>query len=489
MDFIQQSLITPVSEFLWNYVLIFLLIGAGLYFGIRTRFVQFRLARSVVGALRGSRHTGGGISPFQAFAIGLSSRVGTGNITGVAIALTLGGPGAIFWMWMVALLGMATAFTEATLAQVFKTRSPDGGTFVGGPAYYIQRGLGSRKGGVLFAVLLLFTFGIAFSMVQSNTIADAVNGDGSLPTWLIAAILVAALAPVLFGGLRRVARVAEVIVPAMAVVYISLALVIVVLNVQRIPEVLGWIVLSAFGLEETLAGTAGGLAAALLNGTKRGLFSNEAGMGSAPNTAATATTPHPVNQGFIQSLGVFVDTLLISSATAFIILVSDAYDPASVTSAAGATLTRAAVVDSLGSWSTELLTVLIFVFAFSSLIGNYAYVEVNVDYLGGGRRALVAMRLVVLASVALGALVALEVVWQFADLAMGLMAMVNLVAITLLGGFAVAALRDWERQKASGLPQPHFVAADAGLPRSLEGDIWVTPATPVPPHAHSRHAQ
>jgi len=488
MDFIQQSLITPASDFLWNFLLVFVLIGAGLYFGIRTRFVQFRLFPAMIRSLATSRNASSGISPFQAFCIGLSSRVGTGNITGVAIALTLGGPGAIFWMWVVALIGMATAFTEATLAQVFKTRAPNGESFVGGPAYYIQRGLGSRRGGVLFAILLIFTFGVAFSMVQANTIAEVVKNGETISETTIALVLVLITAPILFGGLKRVARVAEIVLPLMAVTYIGLALVIVALNVERIPEVFGWILQSAFGLNEALAGTAGGIAAALLNGTKRGLFSNEAGMGSAPNTAATATTPHPVNQGFIQSLGVFVDTILICSATAFIILVSGVYTPGSVDSAAGASLTRAAFVDSLGEWSAVVLTVLIFTFAFTSLIGNYAYVEVNVDYLGGGRAALIGARVLVLASIATGALVALDLVWQFADLAMGLMALVNLVAISLLGGFAFATLRDWERQKSAGASEPHFVAASAGLPRPLEGDIWAGAETPVPSAVGSRRS-
>lgn len=482
MDVIQQSFVIPVSDFLWNYVLVYVLIGAGLYFGIRTRFVQLRLFPAMIRSLTTSRSSEGGISPFQAFCIGLSSRVGTGNITGVAIALTLGGPGAIFWMWVVALIGMATAFVEATLAQVFKTRSPDGTTFVGGPAYYIQRGLKTRVGGIVFAVLLIFTFGVAFSMVQANTIADVVKNGDSLSTSAIAVVLVLITAPILFGGLKRVAKVAEVVLPVMALSYIGLALVVVVLNADRIVEVFGWIVQSAFGLNEALAGTAGGIAAALLNGTKRGLFSNEAGLGSAPNTAATATTAHPVNQGFIQSLGVFVDTILICSATAFIIMASGVYTPGGTDSAVGASLTRSAFVASLGDWSAVVLTVLIFTFAFTSIIGNYAYVEVNVDYLGGGRRALTLVRLMVLASIATGAVIALDLVWQLADVAMGVMALANLLAITLLAGFATATLRDWERQRAAGVTEPHFVAAEASLPRQILGNVWLPGGTPVPSH-------
>ena len=263
----------------------------------------------------------GGISSFQAFAVGLASRVGTGNIAGVAIALTLGGPGAIFWMWVVAALGMATAFIEATLAQLFKVRSEDG-SFRGGPAFYIQRGLHSRAGGVLFAVLLIFTFGVAFNMVQANAISDVLGASREIPTEWTGVVLMVLTAPVLFGGVRRVARVAEIVLPAMALLYVVLACVIVILNINQIGEVFKMIIGGAFGIDELAGGFVGGIAAAMLNGVKRGLFSNEAGMGSAPNAAATATVSHPVKQGFVQSLGVFVDTMVICTSTAFIILVS-----------------------------------------------------------------------------------------------------------------------------------------------------------------------
>lgn len=297
VDFIQRNLIDPVSHVLWSYVLIYLLLGGGLYFSIRTRFVQFRHVGDMLATLRGSREGAeGGISSFQAFCVGLSSRVGTGNITGVAIALTLGGPGAIFWMWVVALVGMATAFIEATLAQLYKVRDDDG-SFRGGPAFYIERGLGSRAWGVVFAVLLIFTFGIAFSMVQANTIADVLKNGHTVDIHVTAAILVVLAAPVLFGGLRRVARVSEVVLPVMAAVYLLLALLMIVLNIGALPGVIGDIVGSAFGIGSAAAGITGGVAAALLNGVKRGLFSNEAGMGSAPNMAAAATTSHPPSRG------------------------------------------------------------------------------------------------------------------------------------------------------------------------------------------------
>ena len=489
MDFIKTSIIDPVSHFLWTYVLIYVLLGAGLYFSFKTRFVQFRLFGRMVAMLRHSREDAeGGISSFQAFAIGLASRVGTGNITGVAIALTLGGPGAIFWMWIVALIGMATAFVEATLAQIFKVRSPDG-SFRGGPAYYIQRGLHSHKGGVLFAVLLIFTFGVAFEMVQANTIADVLVNAHTVDIHVTAIILMILAAPVLFGGVRRIARVSEIVLPIMAIAYVVMALVIVLLNITQLGHVLWQIVGSAFGIDSALGGFAGGISAALLNGTKRGLFSNEAGMGSAPNTAATATTPHPVNQGLVQSLGVFVDSIIVCSSTAFMILMAgpEVYDPATTTSAAGATLTREAVVHEFGSWGGWLMTVMIIVFGFSSVLGNYAYAEINLFFLGAKEWVMNVFRVVVLASIGLGSIIALTVVWDIADIAMGLMALVNLVAIVLLGRWAFASLRDWEQQRAKGL-DPVFrvdnVVVTAGsalagenprgtlVPDDFEAGVW-----------------
>ncbi len=468
MDFIQQNLIDLVSAVLWTYVLVYVLVAAGVYFTIRTRFVQLRYFGRMLAQLRNSR-SGEGISSFQAFCVGLASRVGTGNIAGVAIALTLGGPGAVFWMWIVAALGMATALIEATLGQLFKVRAGDG-SFRGGPAFYIERGLGSRAGGVVFAVLLVFTFGIAFNMVQANAISDVLQGAHEVsPTWTSLGLLVLS-APVLFGGLRRVARVAEVVLPLMALLYVLLALTIVALNIGELPRVLGQIVGGAFGVREMAGGFTGGIAAALLNGVKRGLFSNEAGMGSAPNVAATATVSHPVKQGLIQSFGVFVDTMIVCSSTAFIILVSGVYRP-SDSGMQGATLTQSAVAANLGSWTTVLMTVLVFVFAFSSVLGNYAYAEVNLFFLGARPNVITVFRVAVLVAVALGALSKLDLVWAVADVAMGLMALVNLVAIVLLGKWAFAALRDYQRQAAAGA-DPVFIASEAGLPGALPGDIW-----------------
>jgi AGCS family alanine or glycine:cation symporter len=361
---------------------------------------------------------------------------------------------------------------ESTLAQLYKVPDPDG-SFRGGPAYYIQRGLGSRTGGVVFAVLLIFAFGVAFEMVQANTITDVIRDDRvSAP--VLAVILMVLTAPVLFGGVRRIARVAELVLPFMALMYVVLALTILAINIGKVPAVIGDIVGSAFGFGPAAAGIAGGVAAALLNGVKRGLFSNEAGMGSAPNAAATATTRHPVDQGLIQSLGVFVDTMVICTSTAIIILLAPAsvYDPGVTTATQGASLTQAAVASQLGDWSAYLMTILVTVFAYSSVLGNYTYAEINLTFLGAGKRILTVFRVVVLLAIGLGALIALDAVWAVADVAMALMALVNLVAILLLGKWAFGCLADYEHTvRAGDLPQ--FNATDnPHLSKPLITDVW-----------------
>lgn len=471
MDAIN-SVVDFLADKLYSVFLIYLLLGVGIYFTIRTKFVQLRLFPAMVKAIGGSRSDAeGGISSFQAFCVGLASRVGTGNIAGVAVALTLGGPGAIFWMWIVAMVGMATAFIEATLAQMFKVRNPDG-SFRGGPAYYIERGLGSRRWGIVFALLLIFAFGFAFNMVQANTIAGSMSSALDVDTGWIAVSLMVISAPILFGGVRRIAKVAEYLLPVMAIVYVALALVIVVMNVGEIPTVFGQIFTHAFGLNEAVGGFTGGILAAMLNGVKRGLFSNEAGMGSAPNTAATATVSHPAKQGLIQSLGVFVDTMVICTATAFIVLVSGVYQVADEQSVEGAVLTQESVSAQLGDWTTLPMTVLIFVFAFSSILGNYSYAEINLNFLGIDGKVLNLLRTLVLAAIGFGALAALGTVWALADVAMAGMATVNLVAIALLGKWAFGALKDFEEMRREGRDDRFVGRANPHLPGDLPGDVW-----------------
>ena len=468
-----DTVLSFLNTVIWEYLLIYVLIGTGIYFTFEREFVQFRRFPHLFGVMAGSRHCeGGGISPFQAFCVSMASRVGTGNIAGVAIALTLGGPGAVFWMWCVALVGMATAFVEATLAQMYKVPQPDG-TFRGGPAYYIQRGLGSRGWGIVFAVLLIFTFGLAFNAVQANTIADVLGESFGIPTIVTGIVLALICAPIFFGGIRSVARVAEWMMPIMAAMYILLALVIVAIHIDRIPDVFMLIVRSAFGLDQAAAGAFGGLSAALLNGAKRGLFSNEAGMGSAPNMAATATTIHPATQGFIQALGVFVDTIVICSATAFIILLSDQYDPTGATEMAGASLTQSVIASEFGAVGGLFMTCVIFLFAFSSIIGNYAYADGNMTFLGAKVKVLSVFRIVAVLAVFGGSVGELPTVWAMADVAMGLMALVNLGAILMLSKWAMAALADYEAGERKGLP--HFEASgNRHMPGALPTEVWWT---------------
>ena len=365
-----------VNDVLWTYVLVAALLGCAVWFTLRTRGVQFRLLGEMMRVLgesagsgpKGERH----VSSFQAFAVSLASRVGTGNLAGVATAIVVGGPGAVFWMWVIALVGAASAFVESTLAQLYKRRGRD--SFIGGPAYYMERGLGRRWMGVLFAVLISVTFGFAFNSVQSNTICAAWEGAfGADHVW-VGVVLTALTLLIIFGGIRRIARVSGVIVPIMALGYIVLALGVVLFNLGRLPEVLELIVADAFGWEQTLGGAVG---AALMQGIKRGLFSNEAGMGSAPNVAATAHVSHPVKQGLIQTLGVFTDTLVICTCTAFIILFGGVPDA----SLNGIQLTQAALESEIGPAGGVFVAVAIFLFAFSSIIGNYYYGEANIRFI------------------------------------------------------------------------------------------------------------
>ncbi|MCI7551302.1 MAG: alanine/glycine:cation symporter family protein [Actinomycetaceae bacterium] len=474
----MAAFLGSISDVIYTYILIALLILTGLWFTIRTGALQFRNFGTMVKMIFRSREASdGAISSFQAFAIGIASRVGTGNIAGVALAIVAGGPGAVFWMWVVALVGMATAFIEATLAQMFKIRWHDG-TFRGGPAFYIERGLGSRAAGVAFALFLIFSFGISYEMVQANTIATTLDSTYGVSPWVTAVVLVALTALVVFGGLKRIARVTEYMAPIMAIVYILIALVIVVMNYDQILSIFQLIIASAFGLQQGVAGVGGGILAAILNGSRRGLFSNEAGEGSAPNAASTAQVSHPAKQGFIQAMGVFVDTILVCSATAFIILNSmgsGVYVPGQETDLTGAALTINAAASQLGGWISPVLVILILVFCYSSIIGNFAYAEVNVDFLSRGKiSSEKLLGVIATASVFIGAIAALKAVWNFADITMAGMALINLVAILLLGKWALGALKDYRED-----PERPFVATgNKNMPGELPTDIWVERETP-----------
>ena len=444
--------INGVNDILWSYILIIMLLGCAVWFTIKSRFVQFRMIGEMIRLLgdsagkgeKGEKH----ISSFQAFAVSLASRVGTGNLAGVATAVAIGGPGSVFWMWLIALLGSSSAFVESTLAQLYKEKGKD--SFIGGPAYYMLHGLGLRWMGVLFAVLISITFGFAFNSVQSNTICAAWEGAFGIDHAWIGAILTVLTLIVIFGGIQRIARVSSIVVPVMALGYIALALGIVLFNITRLPAVIETILSNAFGWEQAIGGSVG---AALMQGIKRGLFSNEAGMGSAPNAAATAHVSHPVKQGLIQTLAVFTDTLLICTCTAFIILFSGAPLDGS---ANGVQLTQQALTNEIGSSGSIFVAVALFFFAFSSILGNYYYGEANIRFITHRKWVLHGYRILVGGMVLFGSLATLDMVWSLADVPMALMAICNLIAILFLGKYAIRLLNDYRAQKKAGIQSPVF---------------------------------
>ena len=444
--------INSINDLLWTYILIIMLLGCAVWFTFKTKFVQFRMLKEMIRLLSDSTSKAEGkehhISSFQAFAVSLASRVGTGNLAGVATAITVGGPGAVFWMWVIALLGASSAFIESTLAQLYKVHGKT--SYIGGPAYYMKNGLKQPWMGMLFSVLIIFTFAFAFNTVQSNTICAAFEQAFQVDHTLMGIILTVLTLVIIFGGVQRIAKVSSIIVPVMALGYILLALVIVGMNITHLPDVIKLIVKSAFGWEQALGG---GIGVTLMQGIKRGLFSNEAGMGSAPNVAASADVSHPVKQGLIQTLGVFTDTLIICSCTAFIILFSGVPLGGE---ANGIQLTQTALDHEIGNGGSTFVAIAILFFAFSSIIGNYFYGEANLRYITRNKKMIVLFRLMTGAMVMFGALASLNLAWNLADVCMGLMTICNLIAITLLGKYAFRLLEDYRDQKRRGIKNPVF---------------------------------
>ena len=447
-----SQIINETNDILWTYILIVMLLGCAIWFSIRTRFVQFRMLGEMIRLLGDSTAKINGhekhISSFQAFTISLASRVGTGNLAGVATAITVGGPGTIFWMWIIALLGSSSAFVESSLAQLFKIRGKH--SYIGGPAYYMERGLKKRWMGILFAVLITITFGFAFNSVQSNTMSAALESAFAVKPWLSGTIISVLTLIIIFGGVQRIATISSIIVPIMAVGYILLALFVVLSNIDRIPTVIGQIIGNAFGWHQAVGG---GIGAALMQGIKRGLFSNEAGMGSAPNAAATAYVTHPAKQGFIQALGVFTDTLLICSCTAFIILFSEEHIGNGLD---GIQLTQAALTNEVGSIGGIYVAIATLFFAYSSILGNYYYGEANIRFFTSRRWPVLLYRILVGGMVMFGSLASLNLVWSLADVTMALMSICNLIAIFLLGKYAFRLLDDYLEQKRKGIKSPVF---------------------------------
>ena len=458
-----NELITIVNDAIWGYVLIFVLVGCGLWFTVKTRFVQFRMVGEMFRLLTDSAvntveeqvkeqqrgETSKHISSFQAFAVSVATRVGTGNLAGVASAIAIGGPGAVFWMWLIALIGSSTAFVESTLAQLYKQKHKD--SFIGGPAYYIQKGLKQRWMAVTFAILITCQFGLSNNSIQANTICGAMQeAFGWSPLWVGLFLAILALF-IVFGGIQRIAQVSAVLVPVMAVGYLLLAIVIIIMNIGLIPYVFKIIVEDAFGIQQ-IAG--GGIGATIMNGVKRGLFSNEAGEGSAPNVAATATVSHPVKQGLIQALGVFTDTLLVCSCTAFIILISGLYK---VPELNGIALTQTALQSEVGAIGPIFIAIAILLFAFSSIIGNYYYGEANIRFITPNNTVMTIYRICSAGlMVVFGAIASFELVWNIVDFFMAFLTACNLIAIVILGRYAFRLLDDYRQQKRKGIKEPVF---------------------------------
>ena len=462
------ELVASVNDVYW-YGVIALLLFAGLYFSARTLIVQVRMfpemLRTIAEKPSDIEPDKKGISAFRAFTISAASRVGTGNIAGVAIAITVGGPGAVFWMWLIAIVGGATAFIESTLAQLYKVRGKD--SYIGGPAYYIRDGLGWKPLAVAFAVIITVTYGFVFNAVQANSISQSVRNQFDLQSTgaglAIGVGLAIVTGLVIFGGVRRLSAVTEILVPVMAVAYVVVALIVVAINITEVPGMVSLIVGHALGFRE-VAGAA--IGAAIMQGMRRGLFSNEAGMGSVPNAAATASVSHPVKQGLVQALGVYFDTLVVCSATAFIILLSN---PEFGGEREGITLTQDSLASQVGDWGVPFLMVVIFFLAFSSILGNSYYGEANINFLRESPKSINVFRALVLVAVVGGSLGSVDLVWGLADLFMGFMATINLIAIIPLGGLAVALLGHYLKQKAQG-HNPVFHSDD--LPQAKNVTAW-----------------
>lgn len=463
-----NDILTQINDFMYTYVLIILLVFVGVYFTIRTRGVQLRLLKDGLKSLlekAGEDEQGKKkVSSFQALMISTASRVGTGNIAGIATAIAAGGPGAVFWMWLMAVIGGASAFAESTLAQVYKVK--ENGEFRGGPSYYMERALGKRWMGVLFSVLLIICFAYGFNGLQSYNMSSALeyyipNYTESIWPMIVGLVLAAATAVVIWGGSHRIGVITSVIVPIMAISYILIGIVTMIMNVSELPKVFALIFENAFDFQAMAGGLAG---SAVVIGIKRGLFSNEAGMGSAPNASASADVAHPVNQGLVQTISVFIDTLLICSSTAMMLLVSGVEGKSGVLD--GIPYVQAAISSNVGQWGIHFITFSIFAFAFSSLVGNYFYAESNILFIKNNKTLLFVFRITCIVAIFLGAQADFSLVWNLADVTMGLMAIVNIIAIFLLSGTVVKVLNDYEKQKKQG-NKPVFHEKNVGIKNTV----------------------
>ena len=458
------TLLVQIDDVLYTWLLIYLLAGSGIYFSIRTRFVQIRRFKDAMNCMMEKKEGDKGVSSFQALMIATASRVGTGNMAGVATAIILGGPGAAFWMWLMAVLGSASAFVESTLAQIYKKK--EGDSFKGGPAYYIERALHARWLGIIFAISLIATFAFGFNGLQAYNIVSAFDvyvedlAASIVPT--VIGVILAVCALIIFFAGDLIGRISSVLVPVMAGLYILIGVFVIITNITRIPAVLGIILADAFDFKAVFGGFTG---SCMVLGIKRGLFSNEAGMGSAPNASASATVSHPAKQGLAQIISVYIDTLLICSTTVFLILLTGDW---ALSGYSGIPLLQQCVARVIGPIGIHFVTVIVCLFAFTSIIGNYFYAEANILFITKNKTVMTLFRIAAAIMVFIGAGNSLDVAWSLADITMGLEAVVNIIAIVLLGRIAFAALDDYEKQKKAGL-DPVFYEGSIGL---NDTDVW-----------------
>lgn len=458
-----NEILGKINDWMYTYLLLFLLVGTGIYFTIRTRCVQLRFLKESFHVLKEKGKEENGkkqVSSFQALMISTASRVGTGNIAGIATAIAAGGAGAVFWMWLMAIIGGASAFIESTLAQVYKVKDKE--DFRGGPSYYMEKALGKRSVGVLFAILLIICFAYGFNGLQSFNMSSSLEyyipgyGDTIYPV-IVGAVLAIGTAIVIFGGVHRIGFITSVLVPVMAGSYLLIGLYTIIVNISELPHIFSMILSQAFDFQAFAGGMAG---SAVVIGIKRGLFSNEAGMGSAPNASASASVSHPAKQGMVQVLSVFIDTLLICSATAMMLLLSGVEGKTGVLD--GIPFVQKAVSANVGNWGIHFITLSIFAFAFSSLIGNYYYAESNILFIKNNKKLLFIFRITCLLAVFFGAQADFSMMWNIADITMGCMATVNILVILVLGNTAMKVLKDYEKQKKEG-KNPVFKAKDVGI--------------------------
>ena len=463
------SIVGSISNLMYTYILVILLIGAGVWFTIRTKFVQFRMFGESIRVVTEKPEQEGGVSSFQALMVSTASRVGTGNIVGIATAVCLGGYGAVFWMWVIAILGGASAFVESTVAQIYKKKHPDGGSY-GGPAYYIEAVLHSRPLALLFAVSMLLTYAGGFNMLASYNLQSTFSGysfyDPQVSPWIIGAILAVAVGYCLMGGGKRIVKFTSTLVPIMGILYVLVALFVTITHIGLLPGVLANIFTEAFNFEAIVGGFTG---SCMMYGIKRGLFSNEAGVGSAPNAAAAAEVSHPVKQGLVQMLSVFIDTLLLCTCTALMCLCSGV---APTEELAGAPYVQAALQNALGGIGPIFITVSMVLFAFTTLLGNFYYVDNLLIYIMKkvpSKQFMFGFRIVASLVIFVGAGLSMGLVWDLADVLMGIMAIINIPVICIVGGPAIRALADYTAQRREGR-NPVFKKSSIGL--DSKTDYW-----------------